>query len=95
MLRAQAIWWTVELASKVFNCADVGTCGIVGVIAMLEFLEHHFPKSGHPGNYPTCLAPLCKLQFTRSLFYWAEQGCGLHSGSPWWASTVSPQPVAM
>src|ERR1700746_102333 len=47
MPRAQAIRWAVEVASQVFNCADVGTCGIVSVIATLEFLQHHFPKSGH------------------------------------------------
>src|SRR6516165_12500464 len=47
MPRAQAIRWTVEVASKVFHCADVGTCGIVSVITTLEFLQHHFSESGH------------------------------------------------
>src|SRR6516162_1250439 len=47
MPRAQAIRWTVEVASKVFNCANVRTCGIVSVITTLEFLQHHFSESGH------------------------------------------------
>src|SRR5499425_2534893 len=47
MPRAQAIRWAVEVASKIFNCADVGTCGKLSVIATLEFLQHHFSESGH------------------------------------------------
>src|SRR6516164_10401850 len=44
---AQAIRWAVEVASKVFNCADVVTCGTLSVITTLEFLQHHFSQTGH------------------------------------------------
>jgi hypothetical protein len=39
---AQAIRWAVEVASEIFNCADVVTYGTLSVITALEFLQHHF-----------------------------------------------------
>jgi hypothetical protein len=30
-----------------FDCADVRTCGSLGVITTLEFLQHHFSQMGH------------------------------------------------
>src|SRR6266436_2345257 len=33
--------------SKILDCADVGTCGMLSVITTLEFLQHYFAKMGH------------------------------------------------
>ena len=40
----QAIRRAVEVASKVFDCADVGTCGMVSVITTLSF------RAGRPAK---------------------------------------------
>src|SRR5712691_8071698 len=45
--QAQAVRRTVEVSSKIFDCADVVACGMLRVITTLEFFEHHFAKSGH------------------------------------------------
>src|SRR5260370_42549935 len=47
MSRAQAIWGAVEVSSKILDCADVGTCGMLSVITSLEFFQHYFAKMGH------------------------------------------------
>ena len=47
MLRAQAVRRTVESSREIFDYADVIACGIFCVIPTLEFLQHHFAKSGH------------------------------------------------
>src|SRR6266481_5662494 len=47
MSRAQAIWGAVEVSSKILDCADVGTCGMLSVITALEFFQHRFAKMGH------------------------------------------------
>src|SRR6267143_5504831 len=47
MSRAQAIRGAVEVSSKILDCADVGTCGMLSVITALEFFQHHFAKMGH------------------------------------------------
>src|SRR6266481_6419189 len=47
MSRAQAIWGAVEVSSKILDCADVGTCGMLSVITALEFFQHYFAKMGH------------------------------------------------
>src|SRR6516162_11469637 len=49
MPRAQTIRSAVEVASKIFNCMDVGTYGILRIITTLEILQHHFFQMGH-GN---------------------------------------------
>src|SRR5260370_14580005 len=46
MSRAQAIWGAVEVSSKILDCADVGTCGMLSVITALEFFQHYFAKMG-------------------------------------------------
>ncbi len=35
------------MSRKILDGADVGTCGLLSVITALEFLQHHFAKSGH------------------------------------------------
>src|ERR1700689_1026026 len=47
--RAQAVERKVESSRKIFDCADVVACGMLRVIATLEFLQHHFSEMGH-GN---------------------------------------------
>src|ERR1700686_2126394 len=37
----------LEVSRKFLDCADVGTCGMLSVITALEFLQHHFAKTGH------------------------------------------------
>src|ERR1700730_4447283 len=37
----------VEVSSKILDCADVRTCGMLSVITALEFFQHHFAKMGH------------------------------------------------
>src|SRR6266849_7175589 len=44
---AQAVRRTVESSSKIFDCVDVGTCGVLSVITTLEFFQHHFSQMGH------------------------------------------------
>src|SRR6266849_8348956 len=44
---AQAVRRTVESSSKIFDCVDVGTCGMLSVITTLEFFQHHFSEMGH------------------------------------------------
>src|SRR6266481_2543580 len=45
--QAQAIRRTVEVSSKIFDCADVMAYGIFRKVTTLEFFQHHFAKSGH------------------------------------------------
>src|SRR6266478_3223816 len=45
--QAQAIRWTVEVSSKIFDCVDVMTYGIFRKVTTLELFQHHFAKSGH------------------------------------------------
>src|SRR5713101_5350018 len=33
--------------SKILDCADVGTCGMLSVITSLEFFQHYFSELGH------------------------------------------------
>src|SRR5260370_19928303 len=47
MTRAEEIRGEVEVSSKILDCADVGTCGMVSVITTLEFFQHYFAKMGH------------------------------------------------
>src|SRR5437867_918796 len=47
MSRAQAIRGAVEVSSKILDCADVGTCGMLSVITALEFFQHYLAKMGH------------------------------------------------
>src|SRR5580704_10272717 len=37
----------VEASSKIFDCAEVVACGMLPVITLLEFLQHHFSEMGH------------------------------------------------
>src|SRR5258708_29811457 len=37
----------VEVSSKILDCADVGTCGMLSVITALEFFQHYFSQVGH------------------------------------------------
>src|SRR5258707_2192897 len=37
----------MEVSSKILDCADVGTCGMLSVITALEFFQHYFAKMGH------------------------------------------------
>src|SRR5215468_725500 len=45
--RAQAIWGTVETSRKFLDGTDVTAYGSRKVVTTLEFLQHHFAKSGH------------------------------------------------
>src|SRR6516162_7634796 len=47
MSQAQTIGSAVEVASKIFNCMDVGTYGILRIIKTLEFFQHYFSEMGH------------------------------------------------
>ena len=47
MPRAQTIGSAVEVPSKISNCMDVRTYGILRIIKTLEFFQHHFSKLGH------------------------------------------------
>ena len=35
------------MSSKILDCADVGTCGMLSVITALEFFQHYFSEMGH------------------------------------------------
>src|ERR1700690_655564 len=35
------------MPSKILDCADVGTCGMLSVITSLEFFQHYFSEMGH------------------------------------------------
>jgi hypothetical protein len=37
----------MEVSSKILDCADVGTCGMLSVITSLEFFQHYFSEMGH------------------------------------------------
>src|SRR5882724_9748840 len=47
MSQAQTVRRTVESPREILDCADVVACGMLRVITTLEFLQHHFAKSGH------------------------------------------------
>jgi len=47
MARSQAVRRKVESSREIFDGADVGIYGSLGVITTLEFLQHHFSKMGH------------------------------------------------
>src|SRR5215472_668406 len=47
VLQAQAVRWTVEVSSKIFDCADVVAYGMFRKVTTLELFQHHFAKSGH------------------------------------------------
>src|SRR5438094_8054162 len=47
MPRAQTIRSAVEVASEIFNGANIGSCGMLSVIKTLEFFQHHFFQMGH------------------------------------------------
>jgi hypothetical protein len=38
----QAVRPAVESSGKIFDCADIGACGMLREITALEFLQHHF-----------------------------------------------------
>jgi len=46
-LYTESLWRAVEVFSKLLDGSDIGTCGSLGVIPALEFLEHPFSKLGH------------------------------------------------
>jgi hypothetical protein len=35
------------VSSKILDCADVRTCGMLSVITALEFFQHYFSEMGH------------------------------------------------
>ena len=41
VFRAQSVRRAVEITSKIFNCVDITFLGSLGVVAALEFFEHH------------------------------------------------------
>jgi hypothetical protein len=47
MLDAEPVWRAVEVGGEPPDGTDVSTCGSLGVITALEFLEHPFSKLGH------------------------------------------------
>jgi hypothetical protein len=47
VLWPQAVRWTVEASGKIFNGADLRTCGIFCVNTTLEFFQHHFSEMDH------------------------------------------------
>src|SRR4051794_14668452 len=52
-----------EVSRELLNGVDVGSYGILGVIATLEFVQHHFSKMGHRDLLVThTLSPWRKLR---------------------------------
>jgi hypothetical protein len=47
MLCAEAIWRTVEVLREILYGVDIGTDGVLSVVATLEFVQHQLPESGH------------------------------------------------
>jgi hypothetical protein len=47
MLWAEAIWRTVEVLREILYGVDIGTDGVLGVVATLELVQHQLPESGH------------------------------------------------
>ncbi len=35
------------MSSNIFDCADVGTCGMLSIVTALEFFQHYFSEMGH------------------------------------------------
>ena len=62
LLRAQFIRRAMEVFSKLLDGSDVGTCGSLGVIPALEFLEHPFSKLGHRDLLVTHTISSCLLR---------------------------------
>jgi hypothetical protein len=47
MFWAEAIWRTVEVLREILYGVDVGTDGVLSVVATLELVQHQLPKMGH------------------------------------------------
>ena len=47
MFWAEAIWRTVEVLREILYGVDIGTDGVLGVVATLKLFQHQFPESGH------------------------------------------------
>jgi hypothetical protein len=47
MFWAEAIWRTVEVLREILYGVDIGTDGVLSVVATLEFVQHQLPESGH------------------------------------------------
>jgi hypothetical protein len=47
MFWAEAIWRTVEVLREILDGVDIGTDGVLGVVATLELVQHQLPKMGH------------------------------------------------
>ena len=43
----QLVWWTVEMLGEPLHRLDVVLNGGLGVVAPLEFLQHHASEMGH------------------------------------------------
>ena len=52
MLQTKLVRRTIEVQRKLFDRMEVDSCGIVGHIPTLEFLQHRFSKMGH--REPPC-----------------------------------------
>src|SRR6266699_1454273 len=44
---AEAIWRTVEVLREILYGVDIGTDGVLSVVASLELVQHQLPESGH------------------------------------------------
>ena len=47
MFWTEAIWRTVEVLREILYGVDVGTDGVLGVVATLELVQHQLPEMGH------------------------------------------------
>jgi len=52
MFWAEAIGRTVEVPGEILYRMDIGTDGVLSVVATLEFVQHQLPESGH--SKPPC-----------------------------------------
>jgi hypothetical protein len=47
MFWAEATWRTVEVLREILYGVDIGTDGVLSVVAPLELVQHKLPESGH------------------------------------------------
>src|ERR1017187_2905729 len=47
MVQAKPLWRTMEVPRKILHRVEIATCGALGIVATLEFIQHQLPKMGH------------------------------------------------
>jgi hypothetical protein len=69
LIGAQPVWRTAEVFHESLNDLDVGSYGILSVVATPEFLQHHLSKTGHRDLLVThTLRPLRSYKSSGTLY---------------------------